>query len=100
MLVSRNGLAFIRLVPGEPEARRQGALKRSQTRKRSFAARVPHNLETASAGNDYLDVIAFLQFQSIDHSLGEANRKTVSPLGNLHRDILMIYMIDCISYRK
>src|SRR5258707_7007124 len=92
MLVSRNGLAFIRLVPDEPKARRQGSLERSQARKRSLTARVPRNLETASASDDHLDIIAFLQFQDIDHGLGETNRKAVPPLGDLHRDFLMIYI--------
>jgi hypothetical protein len=87
----RNGqwrLAFIRLVPDEPEALRQRPLERSQARKRSLTARIPPNLETASAGDDHLDVIAFLQFQGIDHGLREANRKAVSPLGNSHRGLL------------
>src|SRR5258706_13178503 len=84
-------LAFIRLIPGKPEARRQGALKRSQTRKRGFPARVPRNPETASAGDDHLDVIAFLQFQSVDHGLGETDCKAISSLGDWHRHVASVY---------
>jgi hypothetical protein len=51
-----------------------------QSLDRCLPATIPANLEFPGAGYPYLDLVAFLQLQGLDHSGRQPDSKTVSPL--------------------
>jgi hypothetical protein len=85
MFVSRNALAFTRLIPVESEAGRQRTPQSAQSLERLLAPSVSRNFETARPRDRYLDFITFLELQGFHHDAWKANRETVPPLGDLHR---------------
>src|ERR1017187_6956705 len=97
MLVSKNGLTLIRLVPIEFESCRQLPTHPPQPLQRSLASSVAVDLELACAGDAHLDLIALFQFQRLDNHGGQAHRETVSPLRNLHGASLDIHRTQYIK---
>jgi hypothetical protein len=73
-VVSKKGLPLIRGYPVESETGRKRTPKSPQSLERRFSASVTGNLELARTGNPDFDLVAFLEFQSLDHCSGQANR--------------------------
>src|SRR5580700_12221667 len=96
MLVSKNALPLIDFVAVEDESRREGTTELAQVLHSAPATFVAAHFKGFLPGDANLDVVAFFQFQRLDHRSGQSNRQAVSPLRNLHRLSLDIHL-DCIS---
>src|SRR5476649_737614 len=68
----------------EHEARRQWAPQPPQTFDGLLLAAVAAHFEFSIRCDPNLDLIAFLEFQRVDHGGGKPHRQTVTPLCDLH----------------
>ena len=82
-------LPGIRVFAVELEIWRQPTAK-GPHRFNNLAARLPSNAECALASHVYLNLVAFLEPQSLHHSRGKANGEAVAPFCDLH-DLLLGY---------
>src|ERR1700675_1072170 len=99
MLVSKNALPLIDVVAVEDKSCWQGALQLSQTLQRFFPAAVATHFKGFLPRDSNLDVVALFQCKRLYDCGRQANRKTISPLRNLHRPP-WIYILNCISIRE
>jgi len=71
--VSKNTSSFMSVFAVERKAGRQCPAQLAEPTQRPVSRSVAPDLELALAGNDDLDLVAFLQFQRLDHCGGKAN---------------------------
>src|ERR1700733_12036258 len=84
-------LPGIRLVPVELEVDRKPPAEPAQALEQFRTSGLARYGELMAAGDVDFDVVAFLQFQRLDHGGRKANGEAVAPFGDLHVPLRRIY---------
>src|SRR5215469_17270979 len=87
MFVSKNGLSFIDLFAIEFEAGRERPLHVTELFDRSLFGLVTSHSEVAFTCNGNLDFVSLFEIESFDDHSRKTHRQTVTPFGDLHKDI-------------
>ena len=86
------GLGAIGLVPIEPEIGRKPAAEGAQTLQEFVAPGLARNAKRLGIRDVDFNLVAFLEAKRFDHRGGKPHRETVSPFGNTHTGLHLIYV--------
>jgi hypothetical protein len=92
-------LPGIRLVSIELEVSGKPAAEEAETLQQLLAPGLARDAKLTAASDMDFDLIAFPKLQRFDHGGGKADRETVSPFGDLHASLHLIYIITHV-YQK
>jgi hypothetical protein len=92
-------LPGIRLIPVELEIGGKATAEGTKPLQQLLAARFARDAELPGAGDMDFNLIAFFEFESLDHNGGKTDGETVAPFGDLHPGLLLIY-VDKNVYPK